>query len=72
MRFNIEEVTKLTVNACIVFIIAYTLFWFVVGFGSSAPGDFPWEDVFPSPISNAFYYVSYCFEEARDLLLGGW
>ena len=71
MRFSLEEATKLTLSACAFFIAAYTLYWFIVGFGSLAPGDFPWEDVFPGPVAEAFYYVSYLFEEARDLLLGG-
>ena len=72
MRFSPEEAVKLTLGACAFFITAYTLYWFIVGFGSLAPGDFPWEDVFPGPMAEAFYYVSHCFEEARDLLFGGW
>lgn len=72
MRFSLEEILKITAEACAFLAMAYVLYWFIVGFGSLAPGDFPWEDVFPPGVSHAFYYVSYLFEEVRDLLFGGW
>ncbi len=69
MRFSLEEALKIAAEACAFLAMAYVLYWFIVGFGSLAPGDFPWEDVFPGPVAEAFYYVSHCFEEVRDLLM---
>ncbi len=71
MRFSLEELAKIASQACAFAALAYVLYWFVVGFGTLAPGDFPWEDVYPRPLAEAFYYISGSFEDIRDLFIGG-
>ena len=41
----------------------------ISAFASGAPGDFPWEDVFPSDIAEVMYEISHDFEVARDYFI---
>lgn len=71
MRYGLDEYFEIAFRACAFVITLYILYWFVVGFGTLAPGDFPWEDVFPWPLDEAFYYVADILEGTRDLFIGG-
>ena len=71
MKFSLDEIFEIAFWACAIGIATYVLYWFVVGFGTLAPGDFPWEDVFPWPLDEAFYYIAGSVEDIRDLFIGG-
>lgn len=60
----------LSILAQVVFYLAvvYVMLHVIYGFGGLAPGDYPWEDAFPRPVANAFYYIANAFEMWRDLL----
>jgi hypothetical protein len=38
--------------------VCYFIWWVVLGFSTCAPGDLPWEDVFPWPLSAWAYAVA--------------
>jgi len=66
---RLEDVIKQTAQVVIILAVMYILLFATQGFGTLSPGDYPWEDVFPRPLSDAFYYFSNAFEMWRDLFI---
>lgn len=69
-RYSLEEAAKMILGACALLAALYVLYWLVYGFGTLAPGDFPWEDVFPKPLAELIYWFAGRFEATRDILYG--
>ncbi len=63
------DVVKAGLQVILILIVAYILLFAIEGLGSSAPGDYPWEDVYPRPLSDVFYYFSESIEMWRDLFV---
>ncbi len=62
------DVVKAGLQVILILVVLYILLFAVEGFGTLAPGDYPWEDVYPRPLSDVFYYFADAFEMWRDVL----
>ncbi len=60
------DIVKAGLQVILILVVAYILLFATQGLGAS-PGDYPWEDVFPRPLSDVFYYFSESIEMWRTL-----